>query len=123
MTTIAIVVVDLMFQSRIRAAADALGFDARIADTADAAASAIDARPDLVVIDLHAAGIDAAGTIRTAKGAGARVLAFGRHTEPQILRAAREAGADAGVARSQLVDELPQLLQALLLPAATPDPA
>ncbi len=118
MTTIAIVVVDLMFQSRIRAAADALGFEAQIADTSEAATSAIDARPDLVIIDLHAAGIGATSTIRTAKCAGARVLAFGRHTEPQILRAAREAGADSVVARSQLVDELPQLLQALLRPAA-----
>ena len=123
MTTIAIVVVDLMFQSRIRAAADALGFEAQIADTAAAAASAIAARPDVVVIDLHTPLIDAAATIRAAKDGGARVLAFGRHTEPRILRAAREAGADAVVARSQLVEELPQLLQTLLRPAGEAKPA
>ena len=123
MTTIAIVVVDLMFQSRIRAAADALGFDARITDTAEAAISVVEARPDAVIIDLHAAGINAPATIRAAKDAGARVLAFGRHTEPQILRSAREAGADAVVARSQLVDELPRLLQDLLRPEGDAKPA
>ncbi len=116
MTTIAIVVSDLMFQSRIRAAAEALGFEVRIADSADAAASAVAGHPDIVAIDLHAAGIDAAATIRAAKDAGARVLAFGRHTEPQALRAARDAGADSVVARSQLVDELPELLRGLVGP-------
>jgi len=115
-TTIAIVVSDLMFQSRIRAAAEALGLEVRIADTAEAAASAVAGHPDIVVIDLHAAGIDATATIRAAKAAGARVLAFGRHTEPQTLRAARDAGADSVVARSQLVDELPELLRALVGP-------
>jgi len=118
--TVAIIVVDLMFQSRIRAAADALGLDTRIADSATAANLAVAAHPDLVVIDLHAAGIDAPSTIRFAKAAGANVLAFGRHTEPATLRSAREAGADAVVARSQLVEELPELLRKLLPPESPP---
>jgi DNA-binding NarL/FixJ family response regulator len=118
--TVAIVVVDLMFQSRIRAAAEALGLDARIADSATAANVAISAHPDLVVIDLHAAGIDAPSTIRYAKASGANVLAFGSHTEPATLRAAREAGANAVVARSQLVEELPELLASLLPPKSPP---
>ena len=119
--TVAIIVVDLMFQSRIRAAAEVLGFDARIADSATAANIAIAAHPDLVVIDLHAPGIDAPSTIRFAKAEGANVLGFGRHTEPATLRSAREAGADAVVARSQLVDELPDLLRKLLPPERPPE--
>ena len=108
-----IVVVDLLFQSRIRAAADALGLDARVADSAAASHVAIAASPALVVIDLDAAGIDVPATIRAAREAGAKVLAFGRHTEALALRAAREAGADPVVARSQLAEELPELLAGL----------
>jgi DNA-binding NarL/FixJ family response regulator len=119
--TVAIIVVDLMFQSRIRMAAEALGLDARIADGAADANVAIAAHPDIAVVDLHAAGIDAPSVIRSAKAAGATVLAFGRHTEPSILRSARDAGADAVVARSQLVEELPQLLRSLLPGDAAPE--
>ena len=119
--TVAIIVVDLMFQSRIRAAAEALGLDTRIADSATTANIAIAAHPDVVVIDLHAAGIDAPSTIRFAKAGGANVLGFGRHTEPATLRAARDAGADAVVARSQLVEELPELLRSLSPSERPPD--
>ncbi len=112
--TVAIIVVDLMFQSRIRAAVEQLGMEPRIADVAPAANSAVAAHPALVVIDLHAAGIDVPSVILAAKDGGSKVLAFGRHTEPAILRAAREAGADSVVARSQLVEELPDLLRRLV---------
>ena len=121
--TVAIIVIDLMFQSRIRIAAEALGMRTQIADTTAAARTAIAARPDIAVVDLHAAGIDAPAIIRSAKAAGANVLAFGRHTEPAVLRAARAAGADAVVPRSQLVVALPQLLRSLLPGAAAAEPA
>lgn len=112
--TVAIIVVDLMFQSRIQAAVEQLGMEPRVADVPPAANIAVAAHPRLVVIDLHAAGIDVPGVIRAAKGGGSKVLAFGRHTEPATLRAAREAGADSVVARSQLVEELPELLRRLV---------
>lgn len=103
-----------MFQSRIRAAVEQLGLEPRVADVAPAANIAVAAHPALVVIDLHAAGIDVPQVIRAAKDGGSNVLAFGRHTEPATLRAAREAGADSVVARSQLVEELPELLRSLV---------
>ena len=108
-----IIVVDLLFQSRIQAAAEALGLDARVADSAAAAHVAIAAAPTLVVIDVDAAGIDTPSAIHAAKAAGAKVLAFGRHTEPGALRSARDAGADVVVARSQLAEDLPELLRGL----------
>lgn len=112
--TIAIVVSDLMFQSRIDAAARALGHTTLIADTAERAADALGASPELVIVDLHEREVDPAAIIRDAKAAGARVLAFGRHTEPQTLRAAREVGADTVVPRSQFVEELGELITSLL---------
>jgi hypothetical protein len=42
------------------------------------------------------------------------VLAFGRHTEPELLREAREAGAVRVVARSDIADRLEALLDELL---------
>ena len=107
---ILIAVPDLLFQSRIAAAARALEFDVVIGDTEGSASEGLDPVPSLVVIDLHADAIDTSRLIAAAKAAGAAVLAFGRHTEPLVLRAARNAGADRVVARSELVDQLPDLL-------------
>jgi DNA-binding NarL/FixJ family response regulator len=112
--TVAIVVSDLLFQSRIDAAARALGLAPRIADSAEALADALAARPAVVVIDLHERACDPTAAITDAKAAGARVLAFGRHTEPATLRAARDAGADLVVPRSQIAEELPELLRSLM---------
>ena len=104
------VIPDLMFQSRVREQAQALEFDLTVADAQEEAAAAI-AAADLVVIDLHALGFDTAALIRAAKATGVPVLAFGRHTETDVLRTAREAGADAVVVRSTFVEDLPQLLR------------
>jgi len=109
-----ITVSDLMFQPRISAAVRALGLEPRIADTAAAAGEAIAAGAALVVVDLQDRRVQAAEVIAAAKAAGARVLAFGRHTDAGALRAAREAGADTVVPRSQLVEELPQLIERLI---------
>ena len=109
-----ITVSDLMFQPRITAAVRALGLEPRVADTTAAAGEAIAAGPALVVVDLQDRRVQAAEVITAAKAAGARVLAFGRHTDSGALRAARKAGADTVVPRSQLVEELPQLIERLI---------
>jgi DNA-binding NarL/FixJ family response regulator len=111
--TVVIVVPDLMFQPRIAAVVERLGLRAVATDVPERASAAIAESPALVVVDLHADGIDTDATIRAAKDAGAAVLAFGRHTEPATLRAAREAGADTVVPRSTLVEEMPQIIRSL----------
>jgi DNA-binding response OmpR family regulator len=108
MPTIDVLVSDLMFQPRIVDAARALGYEVRVVGVAEQRDGA-----SLVVVDLHEPSMDAAGVIRAARSRGARVLAFGRHTDVEALRAARDAGADEVVPRSQLVGELPDLLRAL----------
>ena len=122
MSRLAVIAVsDLMFQPRIEAVARDLGFETEVADSAVSARDALARRPALVIVDLHANGLDAETVIRGAKTMGARVLAFGRHTEPGTLRAARQAGADLAVARSQLVEELPDLIERLVPAAAASD--
>ncbi len=120
--TIAIAVSELIFQSRIRAAAQALGLGVAIADTPVAADAALAAGPALVVVDLQERNIDPLAVIEAAKRAGAAVLAFGRHTDVASLRAARAAGADTVVPRSQLAAELPALLASLLTAADRAQP-
>jgi hypothetical protein len=108
-----IAVSDLMFQSRIAAAAEAKGVDFRVADRGGEFEVAL-AGGGAAIIDLHDRMFDAMQAIAAAKSASVRVLAFGRHTEPALLRAARDAGAAIVVPRSQLVEELPKLLEQLI---------
>lgn len=102
---------DLMFQSRVREQAEALGFAIAIADTMQEAAVGLDEEPNLLVVDLQGQGIDAGALISSAKERGVPVLAYGRHTEAPALRAAREAGANSVVVRSTFVEEMAQLLR------------
>ena len=107
------VIPDLMFQSRVQEQAQALNFAFVTADTMDEALEALERSPSLLVLDLHAIGIEAVALVADAKAREVPVLAFGRHTETGVLRAAREAGCDAVVVRSTFVEELPQLLREL----------
>ena len=107
---ILVIVTDLIFQSRVEEQARTLGFTASLADSEDAVRTAMATTPALVVLDLHADGIDWRTAAALAKERGVPVLAFGRHTEAQLLRSARQAGCDRVVPRSTLVEELPQLI-------------
>jgi hypothetical protein len=110
-----IAVSDLLFQSRIAAAVRAAGADPVIADTEALLSASLDAGAAApIVVDLHERHLDPLAAIRSASAAGRHVLAFGRHTEPATLRAARDAGATTVVPRSQLAEELPALLAKLL---------
>ena len=113
MASIIVVVTDLMFQSRVQEEAQSLGYEVIVADSTDAASEAIATGPSLVILDLHATSIDWQATVTRAKEQGVPVLAFGRHTEAQLLRSARKAGCARVVPRSTFVEELPQLILGL----------
>ena len=112
--TIAIAVSNLIFQSRVRAAALESGLDVAYADTPSMFAAALRSRPAIVVVDLKELNLDPLDAIAQAKAAGAAVLAFGPHTDAETLRAARSAGADLAVPRSRFKAELGELLRGLL---------
>jgi DNA-binding response OmpR family regulator len=111
--TILAVVDDFMFLSRLEQHVHALNYAFVSVDSDTALADALEDHPALVIVDLHVSGVDAQGAITAARGHGVPVLAFGRHTQPELLRAARDAGADRVVPRSQLVEELPALVAAI----------
>lgn len=106
------VITDLMFQSRLQEQARALGYQVVVAETPEAITEALRDDAALVVLDLHA-GVDWQRAVALAKERAVPVLAFGRHTEAQLLRSAREAGCDRVVPRSTFVEELPRLVEEL----------
>jgi len=115
--TILAVVSDLMFQSRLREQARPLGYEITVAGSPQALRDGLDSSPALLVIDLHADGLDWRQAVEAARAYSVPVLAFGRHTEAQLLRSAREAGCAAVVPRSTFVEELPRLIEQLAAPA------
>ncbi len=104
-----------MLESRIREKARAMDYDVSVVGTAQAVRDAVDsAPPDLLVLDLQAVGLSWQEAVAAAKD-GAEgpvpVLAYGQHTKPDILRAARDGGCDMAVPRSQLMEEFPALIE------------
>jgi CheY-like chemotaxis protein len=107
------VVNDLMFASKIRAAADQLAIPIAFARTS-AALHEHAATASLLLLDLNTRWLNPASEIRALKANPAtqhlRIIAFGSHTDSATLTAAREAGADRVMANSAFVGALQGLL-------------
>jgi CheY-like chemotaxis protein len=101
---------DLIFFSRVSGAARAAGLGVRMVRTAaDLVAAARTAPPRGVILDVHNPGLDLESLLIQLKGACPampRVIAYGSHVEAAVLKAAREAGCDRVLPRSQFVKEL-----------------
>ena len=108
---------DLMFSSRI---AETLRRDGHeTAAVEDVAALERELRMDgvrLVILDLHA-GVEPGAVTMLCLPLGVPVLAFGRHTEPEMLRSARDSGCAEVVVRSTFVEEMPSLVEKTILKA------
>lgn len=105
MDAVIAVVTDLLFQSRIAAAARHTGAEVRyVRSLAD-----LPAEPyRLALIDLDA-DLDVMAAIRRLAGQG-KVVAFGPHLDTNRRKEARAAGAGRVLAKSKFVGELPALL-------------
>lgn len=106
---------DLIFASRIRATATAVGASAVIVRSGEElVARARDAAPRLVLVDLEARAADPVGAISrlraAAETAAVPIVAFASHLNREAIEAARAAGATRVLARSAFVRELPTLL-------------
>lgn len=100
---------DLMFSTRLRDTARDLGHDCRIVRRAADVPGHLD-DTDLVVLDLMVAGGGALDAVTAARDAGVVVVAYGEHVRADVLAAAREAGADQVLTRSEFAYRLPVLL-------------
>jgi hypothetical protein len=114
---------DLLWGTRIRSTAESLGIPARPVRSLEMLQARLAESPPLpirgVVVDLdggdaamaliaHLRRPDATATERTI-----RIIAWGPHVEVEKLRAAKQAGADAVMARGAFARSLPRILREL----------
>jgi PleD family two-component response regulator len=107
---------DLMFVSRIRAAANGVAADVRFARTTDEVLTLVRGEiPTLVLLDLNARRVDPMATLAALKSdhrlGSVRIVGFVSHVQADVIAAARAAGIDEVLARSAFVSRLPDLLR------------
>jgi DNA-binding NarL/FixJ family response regulator len=106
---------DLFFRSKLDAVADSLGAEILYASTLDAAVKrAAEKNPAVIFADLSDADFPAAETAERIRAAApdARLVGFASHVDLKPLRAAREAGFDLTLSRSEFTARLAELLGA-----------
>jgi len=111
---------DLIFATKIRSTAEHVGVPFRSASNAKSVADRLSRVDDGklnepvtgVLVDLEL-GEEALAIIGLVKDRlpGAHVVAFGSHVAVEVLRAAKERGADSVMPRSQFAVKLPELLK------------
>jgi DNA-binding response OmpR family regulator len=115
MPSVAAVVEDLLFLSRIREAARVARIDVVTARTPEALVAAVRAGASLVLVDADSQRLAWAEAIRSLRGeavhAAVPVVAFLGHVNVDHAALARESGASRVLARSTFVAELPTLLR------------
>ncbi|WP_038052459.1 hypothetical protein [Thioalkalivibrio sp. ALJ1] len=77
---------------------------------ANVTSSQMPGHPDLVVVDLGTRGVEAIADWRQ-RYPEARILAFGPHVEGEMLKAARQSGADEVVVRGKVADRVAAKLE------------
>jgi DNA-binding NarL/FixJ family response regulator len=113
--TVALALVkDLFFRSKLDAVAAQVGADVAYASDLDAAARrAAELQPAIVFADLSDTAFPAAETVARLRAAApaARLVGFASHVDLKPLRAAREAGFELTLSRSEFTARLPELLK------------
>ncbi len=107
---------DLMFTSKIRAAADGLGVKVTFARSREATLSAVrEHRPALVLLDLNNSRTDPLGLVGEMKRdpllQQTPTLGFVSHVDSERIEAAHAAGVGEVLARSAFVQRLPEILE------------
>jgi DNA-binding NarL/FixJ family response regulator len=105
---------DLFFRAKIDAVAAAIGAEVEYASSLDAVAARISAtHPSIIFTDLSDATFPALETLKKIRAAAptARVIGFASHVDLKSLKAARDAGYDLTLSRSEFTAQLPLLLK------------
>ena len=105
---------DLFFRAKIDAVAAALDAEVEYASSLDAAAArCAEIRPSLVFTDLSDSAFSALDTLERVRAAApeARVIGFASHVDLKSLKAARDAGYELTLSRSEFTSRLPDLLK------------
>lgn len=98
---------DLIFTSKITATARARGLEAAVVRTQDSLIAKLRGNPvGCVVLDLHNATLDWATLFPALGESRPKFVGFGSHVDVATLKAARDAGCDLVMPRSQFVNRL-----------------
>ena len=111
MSVVCCVVSDLIFATKIRSTAAALGVEVAVVRDRAAMLLHLDDAAT-VILDLNLNSDDAVELIRLARArpAAPRIIAYCAHVDKELATAAEEAGADAVMPRSKFVATLPEIL-------------
>jgi DNA-binding NarL/FixJ family response regulator len=104
---------DLIFETKIRDAAQAAEQSIKVISSTTAAQAIIDDQVLLAVVDLNCVKANVSvelAELRRSLPSSVRLIVFGSHVDVDALRAAREAGADLVLPRSEFVRKLNELL-------------
>ena len=108
---------DLIFASKITTTARALGLSVAVAKTPETLLrQAAERSPSCVLLDLQNPGLDLLALLPHLRAYGSRVIGYGSHVDVETLKAARLAGCDRVLPRSQFVKELESKLAEWLAP-------
>jgi PleD family two-component response regulator len=107
---------DLMFTSKIKAAAGQLGRPVKFVRSSSAALEEMrKSQPSLVIFDLNNARIDPLGTVAAMKAdaalASIPTLGYASHVQTDVIEAARKAGVDEVLARSAFAAGIGEILR------------
>ena len=106
---------DLMFTSKVKAAAAHLGVPISFARSSAAALAEMrSAPPTLVILDLNNPRTDPLGTVGQMKAdpllTKIPIVGYASHVQTDVIEAARKAGVDDVLARSAFTQRLPEIL-------------
>ncbi len=105
---------DLFFRAKIDAVAAVVGAEVEYASSLDAVAARCAAiHPSIIFTDLSDATFPALDTLKQIRAAApsARAIGFASHVDLKSLKAARDAGYDQTLSRSEFTAQLPALLK------------
>jgi CheY-like chemotaxis protein len=115
--TVVALVEDLIFLSRIRETAKAVGVTVNPGGTTNCVASIAQARPQAILLDLNSRRLAAVDCARALKADPATrripIVGFVSHMQSDLIAAARAAGCDLVLSRSAFSRRLPDLLRKL----------
>jgi DNA-binding NarL/FixJ family response regulator len=104
---------DLMFRSKIDAAAQALGVEVNYVSSLEVLPQrCAEVRPSLVIVDLSEKNFAAEPTMAALRtlAPGARVIGFASHVDLKALAGARDAGFRRVLSRQEFAAQIPTLL-------------
>ncbi len=116
MISVLAIIDDIFFLAKVQETAKQAGVELKTTRAATCSPETItQKKPALIIVDLQANSADPAKIIRTLKNdpeaKDIPLLAFGRHTQTDLIEAAQKAGADQVIPRSEFAANLPEILR------------